>query len=106
MASDKIIERIEKLLRRAAPDSGSAKNEIEVASVEIVKLILEHGISLRPSKAAGVSKDAWVLSLAPYHAGCQICGGMISPRDAVWIRVTGQHQIQFRHNYGGCAVTA
>lgn len=47
MAADpKIVERVKKLLRLAAPDSGAAPNERESAAVEAAKLIAVHGISV------------------------------------------------------------
>lgn len=109
MADEKIIERVEKLLRRAAPDSGNTDNEIEIASREVVRLILKHRLTLReappiPPPSADPVREAWVLNIAPSYAGCQACGGTISPRDAVWIRVTLHNEIQYRHNYDPCRV--
>jgi hypothetical protein len=43
-ADDKIVDRVKKLLRLAAPDSGATLGERESAAVEAAKLIAVHGV--------------------------------------------------------------
>jgi hypothetical protein len=107
------LELIDKLLRLAAPSSGTTIHERTVAALEAARLISENGIALaeqsvkgRRKNAKTVSPNAWVLSLAPYHCGCSNCGKLISPRDIVWVRVRPDLSTEFRHNYSPCRVMA
>lgn len=111
MTEAKVIERVGKLLRLAAPSSNTTLAERTAAALEAAKLIDEHKIAITgaqsPGKSGGginkVSKDTWVLTQSLDHHGCTCCGGMISRGDVVWFRsVNGERQ--FRHNAGRCSV--
>lgn len=118
MAVDKkIIDRLENLLRLASPESGTTDHEREVAALEIVRLMVKHSIgfgeaperqtSSRGANGGGasrVSSHAWVLSKALQHCSCSNCFSRISPGDIIWIRVMADRTVQFRHDYGPCAV--
>lgn len=113
-ADDKILERVAKLLRLAAPSSGTTDAERASAALEVAKLVEEHGIDLgavlaRPRPQTEhhrpppkTSPHAWVLTVALQHSGCAHCHLPISPGDVVWTRVLPSLDIERRHNYGSC----
>lgn len=113
MNDEKIIERIGKLLRLAAPSSGTTVSERTNAALEAARLIDEHGVAMQSTKSEGssngapkrstVSHGVWVLTQALDRCACSKCGQLISPRDVVWMRVVNL-QREFRHNAGFCRV--
>lgn len=101
---DKVLDRVEKLIRLAAPTSGTTQSERESAALEIVRLICEHNLTLRETppaeaRAVHIARHAWVLTIALQHSGCSSCGGKISPGDRIWARVRPDDIVEFRHNY-------
>jgi hypothetical protein len=111
-ADDKILERVAKLLRLAAPSSGTTDAERASAALEVAKLVEDHSIDLgavlaRPKpklqhEPHRTSPHAWVLSVALQHCGCAHCHCPISPGDVVWTRILPGLEIERRHNYGPC----
>lgn len=106
MTSEKVIERIGKLLRLAAPSSGTTVAERSAAALEAAKLIDEHGVAMQATKGKSegrraVAHGVWVLTQAIDRCACSACGNLISPRDIVWIRVVNLER-EFRHNAGHC----
>lgn len=108
MSDPKVLERIAKLLRLAAPVSGTSEAERASAALEAARLIHEHGVAIahaeeKPSKRGKVSSGAWVKTQSLDHCSCSYCGQLISPRDVVWLRIVND-QREFRHNAGPCKV--
>lgn len=103
------IDRVEKLLRVAAPDSGATQHERESAALAVVDLILEHSLTVREPeiKTVKIAKHAWVMTIALQYVGCSACGRLISRGDRVWARVRPDDNVEYRHNYlKGCTVDA
>lgn len=106
-ADAKIIERIGKLLRLAAPSSGSTEAERSSAALEAARLIDEHGVAIAEPKDKSkkrVAQGVWVHTQALQHCSCSACHGLIAPGDVVWFRVVN-HQREYRHNTKPCGVT-
>ncbi len=108
-ADPKVLDRIEKLLRLAAPTSGTTEAERSSAALELVRLMSEHNVSVRgeeaappPRRRAPVSRNVWMPSRALQHCSCSYCTKLIAPGDIIWIRVTG-HRVENRHNYTPCS---
>jgi hypothetical protein len=112
MPDDRAVDRVEKLLRLAAPSSGSTEHERASAALEAARLIEDYDLELRPRVSArrrhardrqqeGERVNAWLLSVALDHVGCSACGGLISPRDVVWLRIREDHTPEYRHRYCG-----
>jgi hypothetical protein len=114
MAPDqRIRDRIDKLLRLGAPQSGTTEAERISALQEAARLVAEHDISFsaepeeRPRAKNGskpVSRNTWMLSVALDHCSCSHCHGLISPRDIIWLRVRADNTIEYRHKYQPCTV--
>lgn len=108
MTDLKVIERIGKLLRLAAPSSGTSEHERANAALEAAKLIDEHSIAMQSStpnvepKKSRIVHGAWIKTQALDHCSCSNCGQLISPRDVVWLRVVRDHDREFRHNADPC----
>ena len=111
MTDPKIIERIGKLLRLAAPSSGTTVSERSSAALEAAKLIDEHGVAIQASANGAPSRGrvahgVWVLTQAVDHCSCGKCHQLISRGDVVWLRVTESLSREYRHNAGHCRPTA
>lgn len=109
MASEKVLDRVEKLLRLAAPSSNSTEHERASAALKAAELIEEHGLTFRePSKKsehrATVARNVWILTVAIQYTSCSHCGGKISRADVVWRRVLPDLTIEHRHNCKPCRV--
>lgn len=115
MASqEKTLKLIGKLLRLAAPDSGTNENERSVAALELARLISENNLSIGDSVPTAqqshqpqqqkqkVAHGIWLLSVALQHTSCEQCGRMISRADVIWLRVVEGRGIQYRHNTDSC----
>ena len=108
MSPDKIVERVEKLLRLAAPRSGSTEPERASAALEAAKLIDEHDLVVsreekrRKREASIVMKDVWFMSIALDFCSCSACSELISKGDHVWTRVVRAGQAEYRHNMVPC----
>ncbi len=110
----KVLERIEKLLRLAGPSSKGSDHERASAALEAARLFDKHDVELTEPKPTGraskvsaksaVKDNAWVLSIALQPSGCSHCGNKISRGDAVWIRVTKDYSVEYRHNMRPCSV--
>lgn len=110
----RLLDRIDKLMKLAAPDSGTTDHERTSAALEAARLYAEHGVTLsdrqrddkRPHRRDKdkVHEHAWVLSIALQHAGCSACGGKISRADAVFIRVRTDMTLEYLHNMRPCSV--
>jgi hypothetical protein len=112
-ADEKTLERIAKLLRLAAPSSGTTDAERESAALEVARLFEEHDIDLgaavsRPrvqqEAPRKVSPHAWVLTIALQYCNCEFCNTPISRGDAAWVRVMPGARVLYRHNYSPCAL--
>jgi hypothetical protein len=106
--NERLRERIDKLLRLAAPKSGATEAERISAALEAARLVDEHDITFganghaqRPSR---ISRNAWTVSIALDHVSCSHCHQKISPRDIVWLRVCEGNRVEYRHNYRPCAI--
>lgn len=105
---DKARDLIDKLLRLAAPTSGTTEEERSSAALEAARLIQEHGVTF--TKAAEpparevrtISPHAWVLSVALHPCGCTFCQKLISRGDIVWVRVAPSLYVEHRHNADPC----
>lgn len=111
MSDEKILSRIEKLLRLAAPSSNSTEHERASAALEAAKLISEHGLGIgvrvedEKPKSKRATKGVWALLVALQHCSCSHCWKVISPGDHVWLRVVernGGNHVEYRHNYAPC----
>lgn len=111
MATDKIIRRVENLLRLAAPSSNSTYGERANAAIEAARLIEEHGISLATEKKPDekkkvrVATGVWVLSRALQYCSCNYCNKLISRGDIVYICVVNPGDVRYRHNMHPCSPT-
>jgi hypothetical protein len=109
-ASDKILKRIENLLRLAAPTSNTTEAERSNAALEAARLIQEHAVSVRPEdppappkrSQGGVVHGAWVLTQALQWCNCSHCNNKISQGDIVWVRVLSVARVDYRHNCKPC----
>jgi len=117
VVDDKILARVERLLRLAAPSSNTTLQEREVAAVEAARLIEEHDLVLtrrerrgrasreREREASGrrpraaASDENWSLRRVQQHTHCSFCSGLISPGDVVWFNSTSRRSV---HNYDPC----
>ena len=105
----KVLERIGKLLRLAAPSSGTTEAERASAALEAARLIEEFDVDVSSKPEAKphptrVSRGVWVPSVALQHCSCSWCSQLIAPGDVVWIRVRADNFIDYRHNYEPCKV--
>lgn len=114
VVDDKVLARVERLLRLAAPSSNTTLQEREVAAVEAARLIEEHDLVLtrrerrerrsrretehRP-RAPSSSDDNWSLRRVQQHMHCSFCGGLVSPGDVAWFNTTSRKIV---HNYEPC----
>lgn len=114
-ADTKTLERVQKLLRLAAPSSGTTDAERASAALEAARLIEENdveigGRSLTPeprlskprSQPAGPLYNVWVVSVAAHNRGCVACGGVISADDIVLVRVNERLEREYKHRYAPC----
>lgn len=105
---DKIVDRVEKLLRLAAPESNTTEGERESAALEAARLIAEHGLVVSRGRErrelVEVAPHAWVLTQALNYHGCAFCGSVISPRDIIWMRTLPGHRQEYRHNSPKCRI--
>lgn len=117
VVDDKILARVERLLRLAAPSSNTTLQEREVAAVEAAKLIEEHDLVVTrrearrtrsaryereasyPRKPSVTSEGEWILQTIHRHSHCSACNGLIAPGDVVWISLMRQMIV---HNYTPC----
>ena len=109
--AQRIRERLDKLLRLGAPQSGTTEAEQLSALREAARLVSEHNIHFsepdeeeRPQKRKAVSRNTWMLSVALDHCSCSYCHQLISPRDVIWLRVKLDNEIEYRHKYQPCGV--
>jgi hypothetical protein len=104
-SDDKIVDRVEKLLRLAAPDSNTTESERASAALEAARLVAEHGLVVsRRGANVEVAPHAWVLTQALNYHGCSHCGSVISPRDIIWMRTLPGHRQEYRHNSPKCRI--
>jgi len=109
MADPKILERIDKLMRVAAPGSGATDSERANAALEAARLVSKHGVQFHDSdslrehtqKETQVRHGVWVQTIALQHCNCSHCNKQISREDHAWVRIV-EGRAQFRHNYGSC----
>lgn len=105
----KLAERVQKLLRLAAPNSNNSEHERAVAAQEAVRLIAEHGLLVTPEppkkkkrreptpqpayvyQPAPRSASEWADAYAPEATVCvdPDCGGSIEEGEPVWLRMKG-----------------
>jgi hypothetical protein len=113
----KVVERIKKLLRLAAPKSGSTEAERASAALTALDLCDRHGITLDINTAHAhdakgpiedrtyVVKNIWMRTQAQDARSCAYCGGKISRGDMVYVRaVSGAMRFEYRHHYKPCGV--
>jgi hypothetical protein len=128
----KIIERIEKLLRLAAPSTNS-EHERTSAALEAARLFSEHPVMIAPKEkkrssrsrtkpsapppqhqspwastfvpSAYTQKPGWCRSVAARDAACDLeeCGGPIAKGDPVWMCMEG-YRVKYLHVDGPCDV--
>lgn len=120
MAVDpKIIERVDKLMKLAAPSSGAADPERVVAALEAVRLFSVHDLVVSPrehKKRAARAKSAappstttggaarspipamWRKSIAARDSVCADpeCQGLIERGDEVWMKIDG-FRVEYLH---------
>lgn len=109
-ADPKVLDRLQKLLRLAAPASGTTEHERAAAALEVARLVADFDINIGEAArshstptAKEVQHGVWVQSIALQPCGCTKCGGHISKADIVWVRIVNGHA-EFRHNYGICKI--
>jgi len=112
----KLYERIRKLLRLAAPSSGSTEGERASAALTALDLCDRHGITLdintaKAHEARGsvedrtyVVKNIWLRTQAQDARSCAHCGGKISRGDMVYVRAQSSYGFEYRHHYKPCGV--
>lgn len=100
---DKVVSLVEKLLRLAAPSSGTTDHERVSAALEAARLIEEHDLEVirRPiPEPLLIVPSPWTRSIAIYHwypgCRCYVCRDAIDQQLIVWTRSVGR-QRQFRH---------
>lgn len=113
-ADEKILDKVAKLLRLAAPGSNAPESERASAALEAARLIEKHDINLhtldtmrkRAQEEGQIRYGVWVLTVALDRVGCAACHKIISPRDHAWVRIFESGNKEFRHNYGPCRPAA
>lgn len=125
LAEQKTIERVEKLLRLAAPSSGTSEAERSSAALEAARLFSENNLSVREPKVKrqrirtssvtvtrttpqqyrqGPPPPYWKQSIAARDAACADaeCQGPISRGDPVYMRIT-VFDVEYLHgNWPAC----
>ncbi len=112
-------ELIKKLLRLAAPSSGTTEAERASAALEAARLIAEDNVQIGSTptskpvpptppqpRSSGPLYNVWVLSVASRHCGCSVCGKLISADDTVWVRVNAKLEREYKHRHGACGENA
>lgn len=120
--SQQLIAQVEKLLRLAAPSSGSTEHERAVAGIEAARLFVEHDLTVQarePVRRAAARQPApprrwppspmappgqnWRRSVAARDSLCDDpdCQGMIFEGDPVWMKMSG-FKAKYIHIGGPC----
>lgn len=108
----KTLDLVSKLLRLASPSSGADDPERASAALELINQIEKQGLKITdargeehkppPLKCGNPLSGVWVMSVAPWHTGCSLCGKLISPGDVVVARVIPERGVEYRHNTQQC----
>jgi hypothetical protein len=111
-ARARAVERVQKLLRLAAPDSGTTEHERANAALEVAKIIAEHGLAVavpepvvkkrratpRPQAQpppqrhhsyeyrqwAPPSGSDWTEADVPSRCNCVVCGRLLCAGEVGW----------------------
>lgn len=107
----KILERFDKLMRLASPDSGATEGERTNAALAAADLYSKHRLTVREREAeedptqrrrkqparrrrsavcfSQRSGPLWVMSVATSDVMCEDCGSVLYPGTNVWMKTDG-----------------
>lgn len=83
---DRVLERVSKLLRLAAPDSQASEAERASAALEVVRLIVECDLRLTSPRQSDKSSGKWKPGAAARLDLCSFCRGPIGIGEKVLVK--------------------